>query len=112
MANSKDVILQELRTLNDAIREARKDISDLRQNQERNEKMITQLLQIVGATNAKVGSFDEKMIMVKESSTELKSNLEMISRKIKKQDDMMELLAKRSIQQEKDIAELKKMKSA
>jgi peptidoglycan hydrolase CwlO-like protein len=112
MANNKDVILQELRTLNDAICEARKDISDLRQNQERNEKMITQLLQIVGATNAKVGSFDEKMIMVKESSTELKSSMEAITRKMKQQDEMMELLAKRSIQHESDIVELKKMKSA
>lgn len=68
MANSKDIILKELSAVKEAICGVKEDIIQLKQNQERNEKMITQLLQIVGSTNAKVGSFDEKMITLKGSS--------------------------------------------
>jgi chromosome segregation ATPase len=112
MTNNKDIILKELSVVKEAICGVKEDVSQLKQNQERNEKMITQLLQIVGSTNAKVGSFDEKMITLKESSSDLNTNMEIILEKIKKQDEMIEILTKRSLQQEKEILDLKKMKSA
>src|SRR5688572_25170983 len=112
MANNKDIILKELSVVKEAICGVKEDVNQLKQNQERNEKMITQLLQIVGSTNAKVGSFDEKMITLKESSSDMNTNMEIIMEKIKKQDEMIEILTKRSLQQEKEILDLKKMKSA
>jgi chromosome segregation ATPase len=112
MANSKDIILKELSVVKEAICGVKEDVIQLKQNQERNEKMITQLLQIVGSTNAKVGSFDEKMIAFKGSSSELNRNMEIIMEKIKKQDEMIEILTKRSLQQDKEIMDLKQMKSA
>jgi chromosome segregation ATPase len=112
MTNNKDIILKELSVVKEAICGVKEDVIQLKQNQERNEKMITQLLQIVGSTNAKVGSFDEKMITLKESSSDLNTNMEIIMEKIKKQDEVIEILTKRSLQQEKEILDLKKMKSA
>lgn len=112
MANNKDIILKELSAVKKTICEVKEDVIHLKQNQERNEKMITQLLQIVGSTNAKVGSFDEKMITLKGSSSELNQNMEIILKKIKKQDEMIEILTKRSLQQEKEIMDLKQIKSA
>jgi hypothetical protein len=38
--------------------------------------------------------------------------MEIIMEKMKKQDEMIEILTKRSLQQEKEILDLKKMKSA
>ncbi|WP_028775723.1 hypothetical protein [Shimazuella kribbensis] len=112
MANNKDIILKELSVVKEAICGVKEDVNQLKQNQERNEKMITQLLQIVGSTNAKVGSFDEKMITLKGSSIELNAHMQIIMEKIKKQDEMIEILTKRSLQQEKEILDLKQMKSA
>jgi predicted nuclease with TOPRIM domain len=112
MASEKDILLQELRAVKEAICEVQEDISKLKGNQERNEKMTTQLLQIVGATNAKVGSFAENIVTLQATSTQMQAQLAKWAEKIQQQDERLSELAELSQRQEQEIVELKQTKTA
>lgn len=112
MANNQDLILAELREISQSLQEVNEDVSILKCNQERHEKMITQLLQIVGATNAKVVQLEKRADKLEEIVVDLAKNTNKITEKFEKQDELIQLLTARSIQQGHDIRELQRHKSA
>jgi methyl-accepting chemotaxis protein len=126
MADKQDIILKELLIIKKDVKEIKvwqqktdDRFDSIELNQERHEKMITQLLQIVGATNAKVVKLENRTDKLEETVSELIVNttriaetVGMIAQRMEKQNDFIEKLTARSIQQEQEIRELQRIKSA
>lgn len=121
MADKQDLILKELLVIKKDVKEIKvwqqktdDRFDSIELNQERHEKMITQLLQIVGATNAKVVKLENRTDKLEETVNELIVNttriaetVGTIAQRMEKQNDFIEKLTSRSIQQEQELQRIK-----
>ncbi len=99
------------------------ELQGVKENQNRHEEMISQLMQIVGATNGKVTGLQQDVVSLtqdvselkqdvselKQDVSELKQTTERIEQRQKKQDQILDTLSVRSIEQESEIKELRKV---
>jgi hypothetical protein len=124
--DKQDQILHEMRNMRKELREANiwqqktdEYLAKIVVNQESNEKMITQLLQIVGATNSRVvriedrvDSPNEDISKLTEATNQLVEAIENVRKQIENQEEVIQILTTRSLQQENEIKEIQQMKSA
>ncbi len=124
--NKQDQLLHEVRNIRKELHEANiwqqktdEYLAKIVVNQERHEKMITQLLQIVGATNNRVVKIEDKvvvpneeMVQLAETTKQLVETINSVIKRIDNHDEVMQILTTRSLQQENEIQELQQMKSA
>jgi hypothetical protein len=74
------------------------------------EKMITQLLQIVGATNTKVSNIEKSVDELKTDVKDLKNSVAAVVQTQEEQNDLFDTIARRSIEHETKIKKLQASK--
>lgn len=98
------------------------ELQGVKENQHHHEEMISQLMQMVGVTNAKVSGLQKDVEVLREDVTMLKEDVavlkedvsvlkqitERIEKRQKKQDQIIDTLSVRSVEQETEIRELEK----